>query len=82
MSEERPEFPIDDLRAAVSGDPAARDRIDALDRELNAREPSRTSIDSHVGELRKHPSLGALITAWFEDPRTQAFIDELTGTGL
>lgn len=82
MSEQRPKFPADDLRAAVPGDAAAHRRIDALDREWSAQRPNHAEIQSQVGELRKHASLATIIANWFEDPKTQAFIDELSGGGL
>lgn len=82
MPEDRPEFPIDKLHAAVPEDAAARERIDALHRELSAERPAPGTIKEHVAELRKHAPLTALIAAWFEHPRTQAFIDELTAAGL
>jgi hypothetical protein len=82
VPKERPEFPADELHAAVPGDAEARRRIDALHRELGSQRPSPELIAEHVGELRKQPLLTALISNWFDDPRTQAFIDELTHTGL
>lgn len=82
MPAERPKFPLDDLRAAVGGDREAQARLDALNRELSAAKPARSTIASHVGELRKHASIGTLIANWFDDPRTQAFIDELSAGGL
>jgi hypothetical protein len=82
MPEDRPELPVDELRAAVAHNAAARERIDALHRELSSETPAPGAIKEHVAALRKHAPLSALITAWFEDPRTQAFIDELTATGL
>ena len=82
MPEERPEFPADKLRAAVPHDAQARERIDALHRELGSQRPAAATIKDHVEELRKHAPLTALIANWFEDPRTQAFIDELTAAGL
>lgn len=82
MTDKPPEYPADELRNAAGEDRAARARVDALGRELDSSSPARSSIHDHVNELRKHPSLGTLIANWFDDPRTQAFIDELTGTGL
>jgi hypothetical protein len=82
MTDNGREFPVDELRRAAGEDRTAHARIDALGRELDSDNPVRASIDSHVAELRKHPSLSTLIANWFDDPRTQAFIDELTGTGL
>ena len=82
MAEQRPDFPADDLRKAVPHDAEAHKRIDALDRELNSERPDRSTVTSHVGELRKHASLATIIANWFEDPKTQAFIDELSAGGL
>lgn len=78
----RPEFPADQLRAALPDDPEIFQRIAELHGELQAERPASSKIRGHVEALRKHPSLRALVTAWFDDPRTQAFIDELTAAGL
>ena len=82
MPDNNPDFPADKLHAAIPDDPDARARIDALKRELASDRPTAANIRTHVTELRKHASLRDLVTAWFENPRTQAFIDELTATGL
>jgi len=82
MPNERPDFPADKLNAAIPDDPQAQARIEALKRELASDRPTAANIHAHVTELRKHASLRDLVTAWFESPRTQAFIDELTATGL
>ena len=82
MPEDRPELPVEKLRAAASENAGAQARIDALHRELSSERPASGAIKDHVTELRKHAPLTALITAWFENPRTQAFIDELTAAGL
>jgi hypothetical protein len=82
MPQNRAEFPYEKLRAAASNDSNAQTRVDALHRELNAERPASSAIREHVAALQKHASLQALIATWFEDPRTQAFIDELTATGL
>ncbi|HEY1727656.1 MAG TPA: hypothetical protein VGG22_04705 [Candidatus Baltobacteraceae bacterium] len=82
MPDERTDFPADKLNAVTPNDPEARARIEALKRELAADRPTAANIQSHVTELRKHASLRDLVTAWFESPRTQAFIEELTAAGL
>jgi hypothetical protein len=82
MPDNRPDFPADKLHAAIPDDPETRARIDALKRELAADRPTASNIQAHVTELRKHASLRDLVTAWFENPRTQAFIEELTAAGL
>ena len=79
---ERPNFPAEDLRAALPDDPEVFKRIAELDDELRAEKPASAKIHAHVTELRKHVPLRTLLATWFEDPRTQAFIDELTAAGL
>ncbi len=82
MPDERYDFPADKLNAAIPDDSEARARIEALKRELASDRPTAANIQAHVTELRKHASLRDLVTAWFENPRTQAFIEELTAAGL
>ena len=82
MPEDRPDLPVEALRAAVPSNPSAQAEIDALHRELGAESPASATIKAHVESLRKHPGLGTLIANWFEDPRTQTFIQELTAAGL
>lgn len=82
MADRDPKFPVDELKAAAGQDREALSRIDALHGELNSDTPAREAIDAHVTELRKHPSLMTLLENWFLDPRTQEFMDELSGTGL
>jgi hypothetical protein len=76
------EFPVEKLRAAADRDDEARNRIDALHRELQSDRPSSTAIGEHVKELRKHAGLVTLVENWFDDPRTQSFINELILAGL
>ncbi|MBV8150365.1 MAG: hypothetical protein JOY59_02315, partial [Candidatus Eremiobacteraeota bacterium] len=53
-----------------------------LHQELGAERPEASRITAHVDSLKRHAPLSALITAWFEHPQTQAFIQELTAAGL
>lgn len=82
MPRDHPNLPVDKLHAAVSDDSEARKRIDALHRELASEKPEATAIKEHVEELRKHAPIAAIIANWFEDPRTQLFINELVQAGL
>ena len=82
MADREPKFPADELKAAAGQDRDTLSRIDALHRELTSEKPASESLNAHVEELRKHPSLMTLIENWFLDPRTQEFIEELSGTGL
>jgi methylthioribose-1-phosphate isomerase len=82
MPDDRTGFPAEKLHAAIPDDPETRKHIDALHRELASDRPTAANINQHVTELKKHATLRDVVTAWFENPRTQAFIDELTATGL
>jgi hypothetical protein len=82
MPDDRTGFPAGKLHAAIPDDPETRKRIDALHRELASDRPAAANINEHVTELQKHPSLRDAVTAWFDDPQTQAFINGLAATGL
>lgn len=82
MPNDRPEFPLESLHAAAGENEAARARIDALHRELTCERPKAESINEHVTELRKHAPVAAIVANWFEDPRTQMFINEIVQAGL
>jgi hypothetical protein len=82
MPDDRPEFPAEELRAAARGDREAHRHIDALHRELGSDHPTREAIDEHVGALRKRAPIGAIVANWFDDPRTQMFINEIVQAGL
>ena len=79
MENRPPDLPLDALR---SGDPSSSDTIDALHAELGKDAPSAGAISEHVETLRRQPPLVAILENWFDDPRTQAFLAELSATGL
>jgi hypothetical protein len=76
------EFPKDQLRAAAAHDREAQERIEALHKELSTQHPSSAKIKEHARQLGKHPALAAIVENWIDDPRTQAFINELILAGL
>jgi hypothetical protein len=82
MPDPHPPLPVDQLRSAVPPEHEAHPTIDALHGELSSERPAPAAIKAHVESLRKHAPLTTLVANWFEDPRTQAFIAELTATGL
>lgn len=82
MPDQHPPFPVEKLRAAAQGDPRAQAAIDELHGELSSSKPQADRIHAQVESLRKHAPLTTLVANWFEDPRTQAFIQELTAAGL
>ena len=48
----RPDFPYDDLHAAVGADPAAKSELDALRAHLSDPAPNPDRIRAHVDALR------------------------------
>lgn len=56
--------------------------IDALHGEIGARAPNRRSIEKHVTRLRALPELEAAVANWWDDPKTQRFIADLSQIGL
>jgi len=81
MSDSLPNLPLHELHGAAESD-AARSDIDALHAELAKERPSAEAIASHVERLRTQPRLVALIANWFDDPRTQTFLADLSSAGL
>lgn len=79
---DRPGFPADELRAAAGDHPEARARIDALHAAVGAERPDPAAIARHVEGLRGFSTLLGPLERWWLDPRTQAFISELSATGL
>jgi hypothetical protein len=82
MHQDHPKLPVERLHEAAQGNAEASARIDALHRELQSEQPASAAIKEHVEELRKHPSLRSLIVGWFDDPRTQLFINDLILEGF
>jgi hypothetical protein len=81
MEDRPPEFPLEQLHAAAE-DEAARSHIDALHAELSKDSPSADTIAMHVEQLRERPKLLALVSNWFDDPRVQTFLADLSSAGL
>jgi hypothetical protein len=82
MQNRHPELPVEALRTAARDDQGARERIDALHRELNAERPASAAIRDHVEDLRNRAPLTSLILNWYDDPRTQLFINDLILEGF
>jgi hypothetical protein len=81
MSETPPQLPVDAMRQAAE-DAAAHAEIDALHEELSKETPSADKIATHVERIRRQPKLLAIIENWFDDPRTQTFLADLSSAGL
>lgn len=77
-----PPFPEDELRAQAKSNAEAHAKIGALRDELSSDKPSANKIKEHVEHLNAWDDLVATLERWWMDPRTQAFIWELTEAGL
>lgn len=73
----RPGLPHADLHAALPDEHHAHDTIDALHDEINKESPHGPTIEKHVNTLRGLPELEAIVANWWDDPRTQRFVDVL-----
>jgi hypothetical protein len=78
----RPDFPYDDLHAAVGADPAAKGELDALHAHLNEPSPDPERIRAHVDALRGVHDAEARIANWWDDPETQRWIMTISNAGL
>lgn len=78
----RPDLPLEDLHAALPQGHAAHTTIDDLDAQLQGHLSDRAAIEEHVGTLRALPELEAIVTNWWDDPKTQRFIANLGQIGL
>ncbi|MGH7729484.1 MAG: class II aldolase/adducin family protein [Vulcanimicrobiaceae bacterium] len=76
-----PPFPLEPLRAATD-DPATHARLAALDAELARERPDPAALQAHAKDLGGQGVVAAAFERWWLDPRVQAFIAELSATGL
>lgn len=74
-------LPREDLHAALPEGHDAHATIDALHDEMHKSQPSRQSIEGHVGRLRALPELEAIVVNWWENPHTQRFFGILGQIG-
>jgi hypothetical protein len=82
QAETRPMVPHAKLHASLTKGHSAHSTIDKLHAEMQVSSPSRRAIERHVSDLRALPELEATIANWWEDPKTQRFIANLSQIGL
>lgn len=82
MSRECPQLPVDQLHAALPSGHEAKRGVDALHRELESPTPNPSVIRRLASELEQHAPIAAIVANWFDDPRTQEFINALVQAGL
>jgi hypothetical protein len=75
-------LPVARLHDALPQGHAAHATIDNLYREITGAKPNRATIEHHVSALRSLPELEATVANWWDDPKTQRVIYDLTQIGL
>jgi hypothetical protein len=75
-------LPREDLHAALPAGHVAHASIDELHSAMEGRAPDRSSIERRIGHLRSFPELEAIVANWWDDPKTQRFIANLSQIGL
>jgi hypothetical protein len=82
MNDQGPNFPYDDLHAAIGDDAGAKANLDALRAHLDQPSPDPAAVQTHVDALRGVRDAEARIANWWDDPKTQLWIKGLTDAGL
>lgn len=77
-----PPLPLGELHDALEEGDGGHAEIDALHGELAKERPSAEVIAATVESLRSLPQLASIIANWWDDPRTQLFLQELNAAGL
>ncbi|HTW83632.1 MAG TPA: hypothetical protein VMD91_06160 [Candidatus Sulfotelmatobacter sp.] len=77
-----PHPPYDELRGALGEDDDAQGAIDALQADMEAPRPDPKALHSHLSLLRALPELEARIANWWDAPETQAWVKQITDSGL
>jgi hypothetical protein len=82
MDNDRPDVPLDDLRAAAGNQPEAHDALGDFHAEFGKEKPDPAQLEAHAARLRGFPDVVGPFERWWLDPRVQAFVAELNATGL
>jgi hypothetical protein len=75
-------LPHKDLHAALPVGHHAHAVIDELHAEIQRPTPSHDAIKRHTTHLRALPELEAIIVTWWDNPKTQRFVDTLAQIGV
>jgi hypothetical protein len=70
------------LHAALPHGHGAHATIDDLHAEVGKASPNPDAIARHVGTLRALPEVEAIVANWWDDPKTQRIVADLSQIGL
>jgi hypothetical protein len=82
MENQRPDVPIEALRTAAGDHPEAAAALSAFHAEYASDEPDPKALEAHANRLLDFPALVGPFERWYLEPRVQAFLAELSATGL
>jgi len=82
MDNQRPQLPVDELRAAAGDEPAAHGAIGDFHTEYSAPAPDSARLQAHAERLRGFSAVAGPFERWWLSPGVQAFVSELNATGI
>jgi len=82
MDNQRPELPVDELRAAAGDVPEAHAAIGDFHTEFSAEAPDAERLAAHADRLRSFSDVAGPFERWWLSPGVTAFVAELNATGI
>jgi len=82
MDNQRPELPVDDLRAAAGDQPEAHAAIGDFHAEFSEATPDAGRLRAQADRLRSFSDVAGPFERWWLSPGVQAFVSELNATGI
>jgi L-fuculose-phosphate aldolase len=82
MADERPQVPLEELRAAAGDHPDARQAVEDFHGAFTAATPDSARVAAHAERLRGYDNVAGAFERWWLDPRVQTFLADLNATGI
>jgi len=82
MENQRPDVPVEELRAAAGDAPAAHGAIGEFHAEYSADSPDPERLQAHARRLQGFSEIAGPFERWWLSPNVQAFVSELNATGI
>jgi hypothetical protein len=82
MENQRPDVPVEELRAAAGDAPAAHGAIGDFHAEYSADAPDPARLREHAERIGGFAEVAGPFERWWLSPRVQAFVSELNATGI
>jgi hypothetical protein len=82
MENQRPDVPVEELRAAAGDAPEAHGAIGDFASEFAADAPDAQRLHAHAERVRGFSEVAGPFERWWLSPGVQAFVAELNATGI